>query len=59
MWICGLQIQAGILHEASNVLRESLRIVSIRYQRGITNELTSNWPPVSSIPGCAIAGGAK
>jgi NodT family efflux transporter outer membrane factor (OMF) lipoprotein len=35
----GLQIQAGILHEASNVLRESLRIVTIRYQRGITNEL--------------------
>jgi NodT family efflux transporter outer membrane factor (OMF) lipoprotein len=35
----GLQIQAGILHQASNVLRESLRIVTIRYQRGITNEL--------------------
>jgi NodT family efflux transporter outer membrane factor (OMF) lipoprotein len=35
----GLQIQAGILHEASKVLRESLRIVTIRYERGITNEL--------------------
>jgi NodT family efflux transporter outer membrane factor (OMF) lipoprotein len=35
----GLQIRAGILREASNVLRESLRIVTIRYQRGITNEL--------------------
>jgi NodT family efflux transporter outer membrane factor (OMF) lipoprotein len=35
----GLQIRAGILHKASDVLRESLRIVSIRYQRGITNEL--------------------
>jgi NodT family efflux transporter outer membrane factor (OMF) lipoprotein len=35
----GLQIQAGILHQASDVLRESLRIVTIRYQRGITNEL--------------------
>jgi NodT family efflux transporter outer membrane factor (OMF) lipoprotein len=27
------------LHKASDVLRESLRIVSIRYDRGITNEL--------------------
>ena len=35
----GLQIRAGVLHEASNALRESLRIVTIRYQRGITNEL--------------------
>src|SRR5579863_374191 len=35
----GLQVRAGILHKASDVLRESLRIVSIRYQRGITNEL--------------------
>jgi NodT family efflux transporter outer membrane factor (OMF) lipoprotein len=35
----GLQIQAGILRSASDVLRESLRIVNIRYQRGITNEL--------------------
>jgi NodT family efflux transporter outer membrane factor (OMF) lipoprotein len=35
----GLQIRAGVLHEASDTLRESLRIVTIRYQRGITNEL--------------------
>ncbi|MGC1524260.1 MAG: efflux transporter outer membrane subunit [Steroidobacteraceae bacterium] len=35
----GLQVRAGILHKASDVLRESLRIVTIRYQRGITNEL--------------------
>jgi NodT family efflux transporter outer membrane factor (OMF) lipoprotein len=35
----GFQIRAGILHKASDVLRESLRIVSIRYERGITNEL--------------------
>ena len=35
----GLQIRAGILHHASDVLRESLRIVNIRYERGITNEL--------------------
>ncbi len=35
----GSQIRAGILHKASDVLRESLRIVNIRYQRGITNEL--------------------
>jgi NodT family efflux transporter outer membrane factor (OMF) lipoprotein len=35
----GLQIQAGILRNASDVLRESLRIVNIRYERGITNEL--------------------
>jgi len=35
----GLQVRAGILRNASDVLRESLRIVSIRYQRGITNEL--------------------
>jgi NodT family efflux transporter outer membrane factor (OMF) lipoprotein len=35
----GLQIRAGILHQASDVLRESLRIVNIRYERGITNEL--------------------
>jgi outer membrane protein TolC len=31
--------RASILHKASDVLRESLRIVSIRYERGITNEL--------------------
>jgi len=35
----GLQVRDGILHKASDVLRESLRIVSIRYERGITNEL--------------------
>ena len=35
----GLQVRAGILHKASDVLRESLRIVKIRYERGITNEL--------------------
>jgi NodT family efflux transporter outer membrane factor (OMF) lipoprotein len=35
----GFQIRAGILHKASDVLRESLRIVNIRYERGITNEL--------------------
>jgi NodT family efflux transporter outer membrane factor (OMF) lipoprotein len=35
----GFQIRAGILHQASDVLRESLRIVNIRYERGITNEL--------------------
>jgi len=35
----GFQLRAGILHKASDVLRESLRLVTIRYQRGITNEL--------------------
>ncbi len=35
----GLQIRAGILRGASSVLRESLRIVNLRYERGITNEL--------------------
>jgi NodT family efflux transporter outer membrane factor (OMF) lipoprotein len=35
----GLQVRAGILHQAGDVLRESLRIVNIRYDRGITNEL--------------------
>jgi NodT family efflux transporter outer membrane factor (OMF) lipoprotein len=35
----GFQVRAGILRQASDVLRESLRIVDIRYQRGITNEL--------------------
>jgi NodT family efflux transporter outer membrane factor (OMF) lipoprotein len=35
----GEQIEAGILRQASGVLRESLRIVNIRYERGITNEL--------------------
>jgi NodT family efflux transporter outer membrane factor (OMF) lipoprotein len=35
----GFQVRASILHKASDVLRESLRIVTIRYERGITNEL--------------------
>jgi NodT family efflux transporter outer membrane factor (OMF) lipoprotein len=35
----GFQVRAGILHQASDVLRESLRIINIRYERGITNEL--------------------
>jgi NodT family efflux transporter outer membrane factor (OMF) lipoprotein len=35
----GFQIQVGTLREATDVLRESLRIVKIRYERGITNEL--------------------
>jgi NodT family efflux transporter outer membrane factor (OMF) lipoprotein len=35
----GFQIQLGILRQATDVLRESLRIVNIRYERGITNEL--------------------
>jgi len=35
----GFQMQAGVLRQASDVLSESLRIVNIRYQRGITNEL--------------------
>jgi NodT family efflux transporter outer membrane factor (OMF) lipoprotein len=35
----GFQVRAGVLRKASDVLRESLRIVNIRYERGITNEL--------------------
>ena len=35
----GFQVRVGILHHASDILRESLRIVNIRYERGITNEL--------------------
>ena len=35
----GFQVRASILRRASDVLRESLRIVNIRYARGITNEL--------------------
>jgi NodT family efflux transporter outer membrane factor (OMF) lipoprotein len=35
----GLQVRAGILHQAAGVLQESLRLVTLRYQRGITNEL--------------------
>jgi len=35
----GYQTQLGVLRQAGDVLRESLRIVQIRYQRGIVNEL--------------------
>jgi NodT family efflux transporter outer membrane factor (OMF) lipoprotein len=35
----GLQTRASILHHAADTLQESLRIVRIRYERGITNEL--------------------
>jgi NodT family efflux transporter outer membrane factor (OMF) lipoprotein len=35
----GQQVRAAVLDSAIAALRESLRIVSIRYQRGITNEL--------------------
>jgi NodT family efflux transporter outer membrane factor (OMF) lipoprotein len=35
----GLQVRAGILHRADDVLQESLRLVKLRYERGITNEL--------------------
>jgi NodT family efflux transporter outer membrane factor (OMF) lipoprotein len=35
----GLQTRAAILHHAADTLQESLRIVRIRYERGITNEL--------------------
>jgi NodT family efflux transporter outer membrane factor (OMF) lipoprotein len=35
----GFQTQTAILQKASEVLRESLRLVTIRYERGITNEL--------------------
>jgi len=35
----GLQVRASVLSAAATALRESLRIVSIRYERGITNEL--------------------
>jgi len=35
----GLQVRASVLAAAIDALRESLRIVNIRYQRGITNEL--------------------
>jgi NodT family efflux transporter outer membrane factor (OMF) lipoprotein len=35
----GLQMRAGVLKSAIRILRESLRIVGIRYERGITNEL--------------------
>jgi NodT family efflux transporter outer membrane factor (OMF) lipoprotein len=35
----GLQVRASVLASAIGALRESQRIVSIRYERGITNEL--------------------
>jgi NodT family efflux transporter outer membrane factor (OMF) lipoprotein len=35
----GAQLQLGILRQASDVLQQSLSIVTQRYQRGITNEL--------------------
>jgi NodT family efflux transporter outer membrane factor (OMF) lipoprotein len=35
----GFQVQAGVLRQAAGVLRESHRLESIRYQRGIINEL--------------------
>ncbi len=35
----GYQVQAGVLRNADAVLRDSLRIETIRYERGITNEL--------------------
>ena len=35
----GLQVRSGVLHHAAELLRESLGIVKIRYERGITNEL--------------------
>lgn len=35
----GLQTRASVLHNAEKTLQESLRIVRIRYERGITNEL--------------------
>jgi NodT family efflux transporter outer membrane factor (OMF) lipoprotein len=35
----GLQVRASVLASSIGALRESLRIVKIRYERGITNEL--------------------
>ncbi|MBV8909472.1 MAG: efflux transporter outer membrane subunit, partial [Gammaproteobacteria bacterium] len=35
----GLQVRASVLAQAIDTLRESQRIVGIRYERGITNEL--------------------
>jgi len=35
----GLQVRVSVLAAAIDALRESLRIVNIRYERGITNEL--------------------
>jgi NodT family efflux transporter outer membrane factor (OMF) lipoprotein len=35
----GYQVELGVLHQASDVLRKSQDIVNQRYERGITNEL--------------------
>jgi NodT family efflux transporter outer membrane factor (OMF) lipoprotein len=35
----GFQVQVGVLRQAAGVLRESSRLETIRYQRGIINEL--------------------
>jgi NodT family efflux transporter outer membrane factor (OMF) lipoprotein len=35
----GFQLRAQLLRQAGELMRESLRIVAIRYERGITNEL--------------------
>ncbi len=35
----GLQVRASVLHAAVDVLQQSQRIVTIRYERGLTNEL--------------------
>jgi NodT family efflux transporter outer membrane factor (OMF) lipoprotein len=35
----GFQVRARIVHQASDVLRDSLRLVTLRYEHGITNEL--------------------
>jgi NodT family efflux transporter outer membrane factor (OMF) lipoprotein len=35
----GFQMRSALLHQADAVLHESLRVVRIRYERGITNEL--------------------
>ncbi len=35
----GYQVELGVLRRAAEVLRESQRLVNLRYQRGITNEL--------------------
>jgi NodT family efflux transporter outer membrane factor (OMF) lipoprotein len=35
----GYQVQVSVLRQAHDALQESLRIVNIRYERGITNEL--------------------
>ncbi|HEY6482404.1 MAG TPA: efflux transporter outer membrane subunit [Steroidobacteraceae bacterium] len=35
----GLQVRAAVVHDAIAALQETLRIVNLRYERGITNEL--------------------